>query len=71
MPAVRVNVPLSGTEAQVLIQMAKDDCRHPREQLRYLLRNEAERRGFVLDATEMDAPASHFSRQEAGAQSNS
>lgn len=47
MSEARVNVPLDRRELTALVQMAEADCRHPREQLRYLLREEACRRGLL------------------------
>ncbi len=45
----RVSVPLDASEVRALVAMARDDCRHPREQLRYLLREAAHQRGFVVE----------------------
>ena len=47
MPEARINVPMNNHELTALLQMARADCRHPREQLRCLLRAEAERHGFL------------------------
>ena len=47
MRTTRVNVPLDTCELTALVLMAKTDCRHPREQMRYLLREEAYRRGLL------------------------
>lgn len=47
MPAARVSVPLDTSELTALVQMAKIDCRHPREQMRYLLREAAQARGLL------------------------
>ncbi len=47
MSNVRVSVPLDDAEANALINMAEEECRHPREQLRFLLRTEATRRGIL------------------------
>jgi|RhiMetdeSRZDD1v2_1073273.scaffolds.fasta_scaffold2377934_2 hypothetical protein len=47
MPAARVNVPLDTNELTALVQMAKTDCRHPREQMRHLLREAAQHRGLL------------------------
>jgi hypothetical protein len=38
---------MNHNELAALLAMAQLDCRHPREQLRYLLRAEAERRGML------------------------
>ncbi|MDP9314183.1 MAG: hypothetical protein M3R24_25430 [Chloroflexota bacterium] len=35
------------TEIKALTRMAMADCRHPREQLRFLFRSEAEKRGLL------------------------
>ena len=47
MPTTRVNVPLEPRELVALVRMAAADCRHPREQMRYLLWEEAWRRGLL------------------------
>ena len=47
---LRVSVPLERAEARALIDMATSECRQPREQLRYLLRREARRRGLLSSA---------------------
>ncbi len=47
MPDTRVNVPLDDRELTALVRMAEAECRHPREQMRYLLREEACRRGLL------------------------
>jgi hypothetical protein len=44
---MRINVPLEESEAKALICMAETDCRQPREQLRYLLREAAQSRGLL------------------------
>ncbi len=43
----RITVPLTTGEREVLRQIAEVECRDPREQMRFLLREEAYRRGFV------------------------
>ncbi len=48
MPHARINVPLDMSELEALIQIARSECRDPREQLRFLLRNEARRRGLLV-----------------------
>jgi hypothetical protein len=50
MLTIRINVPLDRSEATALIRMAEDDCRQPREQLRYLLREAARLRGLLPTA---------------------
>ena len=47
MPVSRISVPLDRCELDALLNMAAADCRHPREQMRYLLREEARRRGLL------------------------
>jgi hypothetical protein len=47
MRTTRVNVPLDTSELTALVRMAETDCRHPREQMRYLLREEAYKRGLL------------------------
>ncbi len=51
MENLRINVPLERGELQALISMSKIDCRHPREQMRYILREEAHRRGLLSEYT--------------------
>ncbi len=52
MTHVRVSVSLSQPELAALVQMAQTDCRHPREQLRYLVREEAKHRGLTREQYE-------------------
>lgn len=49
----RITVPLDKNEAMALRRMAEADCRHPREQLRHLLREEASRRGLLPNEQQM------------------
>ncbi len=44
----RLVIVLNHGEARALLRMAEAECRHPREQLRFLLRQEALRRGLIL-----------------------
>jgi hypothetical protein len=44
---MRISVPLDKAELTALATMAATDCRHPREQMRFLLREEARRRGLL------------------------
>ncbi len=44
----RLVIVLNHGEARALLRMAEEECRHPREQLRFLLRQEAIRRGLIL-----------------------
>ena len=43
---MRITVPLSDSEREVLAQMASQEMRDPRAQIRWILREEAERRGI-------------------------
>ncbi len=43
----RLMVTLSPPETAALLAMSRHDCRHPREQLRYLLREAAYTRGLL------------------------
>ena len=43
----RINVPLDKTELAALLSMAAANCRHPCKQLRFVLREEAKRRGLI------------------------
>jgi hypothetical protein len=47
MQVPRVTVLLERTEAQALVHMAEVDCRHPRDELRWLLVREARERGLL------------------------
>lgn len=46
----RINVPLSEAELTALVSMSDMDCRHPKEEILFLLRVEAQRRGLLVDA---------------------
>lgn len=52
----RISVPLDNSELAALLDMARIDCRHPREQMRFILREEAKRRG-LMPANGSGAPA--------------
>ncbi len=43
----RITVPVTTAERDALVKIAEVECRDPREQLRYLLREEAQRRGLI------------------------
>jgi hypothetical protein len=47
MQELKVNLRLDNLESHALIRMSDMDCRLPREQLRYILREEAKRRGLL------------------------
>ena len=46
----RITVPLSDEERSALAQMASQEMRDPRAQIRWILREEAERRGILPPA---------------------
>ena len=52
MPDARINIPMDTQEYTALLSMARADCRHPREQLRYLLREAAQARGLLPQSNE-------------------
>ncbi len=54
MADTRVNVPLDKRELAALVRMAEVDCRHPREQMRFLLREEATKRGLLTEEQQMN-----------------
>ncbi len=43
----RINVPLDNYELAMVVPTAETNCRHHSEQMRYLLREEAFRRGLL------------------------
>ncbi len=47
----RINVVLEKPELSALVSMADAECRHPTEQLRHILREEARRRGLLGQET--------------------
>jgi hypothetical protein len=51
----RIVVPLSTDERGALIKIAEVECRDPRDQLRYMLREEAQRRGLIECETVLKA----------------
>jgi hypothetical protein len=62
--AGRVSVPLDTGELQALTMMAKDGVRHPRDQLRYLLREEARRRGLLEACEQQERELDHGANVE-------
>ena len=57
----RLTISLSTDEHEALLRMAQAECRHPRDQLRFLLREEACKRGLLAS----DEPSEEkFSEQE-------
>lgn len=54
MDTTRINVPLTKSEAVALIRIAEAECRHPREQMRYLLIKEAQQRGLLPKEVEKE-----------------
>lgn len=43
----RVNVPLEAAELEALVRLAREECRHPREQARLLIRDQLRRLGLL------------------------
>ncbi len=56
----RMTIILKADEREALLAMAERDLRYPREQLRYLLREEACRRGLLSN----EQPAKHEEEQD-------
>lgn len=51
----RLTIVLNEDEQVALCEMAEEECRLPREQLRFWIRQEAQRRGLLrIDAQVMD-----------------
>jgi hypothetical protein len=48
---VRFQIILDPAEADLLSFWAKEELRDPRDQIRFILRNELERRGFLQNET--------------------
>ena len=44
----RISISLNESELSALESLAAKDCRHPHEQMRYILREEAKRRGLLF-----------------------
>ncbi len=55
----RINVPLDSRELRALIHMAQAECRHPREQARYLLREALREHGSLPADTQQSEGAHH------------
>lgn len=63
----RISVPLESADLQALVLMAQADCRHPRHEMLWLLRQEATRRG-LLAAGAQQAEREQGQRAEEGKQ---
>ncbi len=59
MQNLRINVPLSPAELKALVSMADKACRHPREQARFIIREEAQRRGLLQAESESESDRLH------------
>lgn len=68
MQELKVNLRLDKLEAHALIRMSDQDCRLPREQLRFILREEARRRGLLGQevSTQELEPDSQLEGEEVG-----
>ncbi len=55
----RITVQLTTEERGALLQIAELECRDPREQMRFLLRKEAQQRGLIahVEPVSDEAPA--------------
>ncbi|MEI8164799.1 MAG: hypothetical protein WCG26_00405 [Chloroflexales bacterium] len=53
---MRIVITLDPTECAALGAMARDELRYPRDQLRWLLREEAKRRGLLPAEPAQEAP---------------
>lgn len=49
MATAQITIALTAQEQRSLFRMAESDCRDPGEQLRFLLRQEAQERGLLTD----------------------
>jgi hypothetical protein len=49
MSYTRITILLDQIEISALIRMAELDCRHPRDQVHFLIRAELEHRGLLTD----------------------
>lgn len=59
MYVARISIVLDKSEMSVLTRMSESDCRPPREQLRFLLREEAVRRGLIIHSADTAAAIGH------------
>ncbi len=57
----RISVPFDEQEVVALIAMATNDCRDPRDQIRFLVRQEARQRGLLSDQL---SPGNKVGQQE-------
>jgi hypothetical protein len=55
----RMTITLSEDERVALVQMAGNEFRRPQEQLRYILRTEAQKRGFLNTHERTPEPTKH------------
>jgi len=55
--SVRLQINLNKTEADALAHLAASELRDPRDQIRLIVRQELQRRGFFPPAEQGDAPA--------------
>ncbi len=60
----RITVPLDVTEANALWEMAELDCRTPHDQIRYLLRRDAQERGLLTNSEIKTRPAENDRRTD-------
>ena len=70
MTTCQINVPLADSELQALQRMAFEECRDVRGQLRYLVRQEAIRRGLLTNPDSDDTPTGDEREQKASSGDN-
>ncbi len=59
----RISITLNSEETAALIESARMDYRHPREQVRYMVRLELERRGLLAAVGSEQATANEVSNE--------
>jgi hypothetical protein len=60
----RITVPLDVSEAAALLEMAEIDCRSPHDQIRYLLRKDAQERGLLTCSGQQETVAQNDRRSD-------
>lgn len=67
MQLTRISVPITTEEREALRALAKSELRDPREQVRFLLRQEFEKRGFLPTNANSDVTTGQGSHVAAAA----
>jgi len=60
----RINVPLARDEAQMILELARKEFRHPREQARLLVCEALRARGLLTDASAQSTRQTDAARAE-------